>query len=90
MSITNVHITSDFTKAFNNLPKNIQKLAERKDISFRNNSYQTSLRTHALRGDLSGYYSYSVNFHYRVLFKFLDHHTAIYYDIGTHEIYRQG
>lgn len=88
MEITTVHITSDFTKSFKKLPRNIQERAENKDRLFREEPFQPSLKTHALRGALEGYLSYSINFHYRVLFKFLGQQTVIYYDIGTHEIYK--
>ena len=83
-----VRVTSDFTKSFKKLPRNIQKRAENKDKKFRENPFTPSLKTHHLKGELQGLYSYSVNYHHRVLFKFLDPTTVVYYDIGTHEIYK--
>jgi len=46
------------------------------------------LRTHKLKGELAGAWAYSVNHSYRVLFRFLTADEGLYYDIGTHEIYR--
>ena len=65
------HVTSDVEKAFRKLPTRIQDLAERKDQWFRANAFDPRLRTHQLKGSLEGFWSYSVNDQYRVLFRFL-------------------
>ena len=62
-------------------------LAIKKDRMFRQNAFTVSLRTHKLKGPLDGYWAYSVNLEYRVLFRFINNHEVLYYDIGTHEIY---
>jgi hypothetical protein len=83
-----VHIPPDFEKTFLRLPKHIQALATRKDQWFRKDAFDARLRTHKLKDELSAYWAYSVNREYRVFFRFLGPHEAIYYDIGTHAIYR--
>ena len=83
-----IHITSDFEKSFRKLSSNLQILAQRKDQWFRINSFDPRLQTHKLKGELKGYWSYSINRKYRILFRFLKSDEVIYYDIGTHEIYR--
>jgi len=83
-----IHVTPDFEKTFARLPKQIRKLASRKDRWFRSDAFDARLRTHKLKGELADYWAYSVNREYRVLFRFLGPHEVIYYDIGTHEIYR--
>jgi len=40
-------------------------------------------------GELKNDWAYSVNREYRVHFCFVDDHTVVYADIGTHEIYRK-
>lgn len=86
--VTRVHITSPFTKSYRKLPNQIQELAKKKDKWFRNNAFDSRLEAHKLRGELQGYWSYSVNDAYRVLFRFVGGDEAIYYDIGTHGIYQ--
>ena len=86
--ITVIHVTPDFEKTFLRLPKHIQHLATRKDQWFRRDAFDPRLRTHKLKGELAPYWAYSVNREYRVLFRFLGSREVIYYDIGTHEIYR--
>ena len=83
-----IRSTSVFEKSFRRLTSNIQALAEEKDKIFRHNAFDPRLHTHKLKGELKGYWAYSVNYQYRVLFSFLNHNEVVYYDIGTHEIYR--
>ena len=83
-----VHVTSDFRKAFGKLPHHIQSLAVKKDLLFRQDAFASFLQTHKLKGPLDGYWAYSVNHEYRVILRFVSDHEVLYYDIGTHSIYR--
>ncbi len=80
--------TGQFRKSFQRLPKVIQEKAVRRDKIFQKEPFQQSLETHKLKGNLKKYWSYSVDKHYRVLFRFEKKNLAIYFDIGTHEIYK--
>lgn len=86
-SIANVHYASDFRKAYKKLPRNIQNATDRKDRLFRKNSSHPSLKTHKLHGPLDGLWSFWVTRDYRILFEFVKD-GAIFYDVGTHEIYK--
>lgn len=46
------------------------------------------LRTHKLHGSLSGYWSFSVNYKFRILYRPVSRDQVILHDIGDHEIYR--
>jgi addiction module RelE/StbE family toxin len=85
--VLKIHITTDFEKSYKKLPKQIRQFAEIKDKKFRLNAFDPSLKTHKLKGELDGFYSYSVNYQYRILFRFINSSEVIYYDIGTHGIY---
>lgn len=66
--------------------------SKRKDIDKATSIFLTDysdprLKTHKLAGELKNYWSFSVDYHLRVLFKFVDRTTVIFLDIGTHEIY---
>lgn len=87
MRISRVHYTSDFQKAYRGLPGRVRELVNRKDALFRENSNYPSLNTHKLGGPLAGLWSFSVNRQYRVLFEFVKG-AAIFYDVGTHDIYK--
>jgi len=82
------HSTPHFEKQFERLPKNLQKIAERKMLLFEANPFHPSLYTHKLKGALFGFWSFYINESYRVLFRFLRNNDVIYYDIDTHDIYK--
>ena len=83
-----VHFSPQFFKSFEKLPRLIQTQAKKKDEWFRQNPFDRRLNTHKLKGKLAGIWSYSINNAYRVLFRFLNDNEVIYYDIGTHAIYK--
>ena len=76
-----------FARQYKKLPKDIQELAERRERMFRKNPFDPRLKTHKLLGVFEGYYAFSVNFSYRIIFKFADKKTVWFYQIGTHDIY---
>jgi mRNA-degrading endonuclease YafQ of YafQ-DinJ toxin-antitoxin module len=86
--IKQVQVAPRFFKSFAKLPPSIQVLAKARDRMFRADPFDPRLRTHKLKGELAGAWSYSVNYSYRVLFRFLTDDEVLYYDIGTHDVYR--
>lgn len=86
--VSRVDTSTRFEKNFFRLPKRIQQLARKKDKVFRKNAFHPSIETHKLGGELKNDWAYSVNQEYRVHFYFVDDHTVVYVDIGTHEIYK--
>lgn len=54
---------------------------------FRKNPFDPRLDTHKLSGRWQGYWAYSVDYKYRVIFVFRDAKTATYYDVGPNNIY---
>lgn len=59
-----------------------------KTYIFINNPFNPELKTHKLTGKLSDYWSFSLNYSLRILFKFIDDNTVGFVDMGGHEIYR--
>lgn len=86
--ITKIHYTSVYLKSYEDIPIQIQKIQDRKEKLFRGNPFNQILKTHKLKGKYESFYSYSVTHSYRVLFRFLSGDKVIFYDIGTHEIYK--
>ena len=88
MAIINVYPTTHFAKAYKNLPENIRVLTKQKEQFFKVSPFDSKLNTHKLKGRFKGYWAYSIDYHYRIMFKFIDKETVIYYDIGAHDIYK--
>lgn len=86
--INKINYTSNYLKAYQHLPQKIKKLQADKELLFKEYSFNPALRTHKLKGKYKNFYSYSVAYHWRVLFRFINQNEVIFYDIGTHEIYR--
>ena len=80
--------SSRFKRSFIKLPAHIQKLAVDKEAIFVNNPFDPKLRTHKLKGELKGLWSFSVTQSYRVIFEFIKKDEVIFDDIGNHRIYQ--
>lgn len=76
-----------FLKSARKLPKSILKKADARDALFRKNPFDSQLRTHKLHGPLDGFYVYSVDHHYRIIFSFQNDKTILYHEIGRYNIY---
>lgn len=83
-----IFYTPRFTKTFRKIPKKIQLLAIKKEKIFLENLHDPRLNTHALSGEMSEYWSFSVNYQYRIVFCFIENNNVLFIVIGTHEVYK--
>lgn len=78
-----------FERPYRRLPGDVKDDAELAEEIFRNNPQDARLRVHKLSGRLSGYWAFSVNFEYRIIFYYGNSKEEIFFDsIGNHDIYR--
>ncbi|MBM3256605.1 MAG: type II toxin-antitoxin system mRNA interferase toxin, RelE/StbE family [Candidatus Moranbacteria bacterium] len=77
-----------FAKQYKKLPLQVKLQAEEKEKVFRNNPFDKSLKTHKLKGELVGFWSFSINYSYRIIFDFQDEKTVRFYYVGDHSIYK--
>lgn len=87
--VKEIIFSRSYLKAFSKLSINVRKLVLKKERGFRENCFDSKLKTHKLSGSLEGYYAYSVNYKYRVLFRFINKETVFFIDIDTHDIYKK-
>jgi len=83
-----IQYTSFFVKQYRKLPTHIQQLAIKKEELFKQNIIEPSLRTHKLQGQLEGYFAFSINREYRIMFTIEKYGVVVFIDVGTHQIYR--
>ena len=88
MPISKIYPTTHFSKAYDKLPEEIKVRAKQKENIFKATPFAPSLKTHQLKGRFKGYWSYSIDYNYRIMFRFIDNETVLYFDIGTHNIYK--
>ena len=79
MKILRSHTTPQFEKDFLSLPSKIKKKAELKIKLFEENCFLRILETHKLSGLLGEFWSFSIDYDYRVIFRFLPRQESIYY-----------
>lgn len=77
-----------FVRNFRKLTPKEKVIAYQKEDIFRQNAFDQKLRTHKLKGGVKDKWSFSITYSHRVIFKFIDQDTALFYDIGSHDIYK--
>lgn len=83
-----IYHSRKFAKAYKKVPLEVKLAAEKREEIFRLNPFEPILKTHKLKGELSGFYSFSVSYHWRIVFHYEDENTIIFDTIGTHEVYK--
>lgn len=83
-----IYYSSKFEKEYKKLPQKIKLLAEKKEKLFRKDPYTPSLKTHKLTGKLKSYWSFSIDFQYRIIFEFAEKEIIWFHSVGTHDLYR--
>ena len=89
MRIERIYYTPTFQKNWKKLPAGIKKKAIRKEKLFRQNIFHSSLLTHKLAGKLANYWSFSLDYHWRIVFRFLKEGKVLFVDVGTHDVYKK-
>lgn len=82
-----IEYSPQFKKRLRRIPKEIQEKAIQKEQIFRNDIFDPRLRTHKLKGELNDEYSFSVDYHWRIVF-YMVNNVVRFDTIGTHEVYR--
>ncbi len=76
-----------FLRQYRKLERDIQLHAEEKEHIFRNNPFDTRLKTHKLHGRLSDLWAFSVTNKIRITFEFEKNQSFTFHTIGDHDIY---
>ncbi len=83
----NIQYSKLFIKRYKRLPNNIKLLLIDREIKFKQNPNDPSLKLHGLIGNLSGYFAFSINYQYRVIVA-IESDGFTFVNVGTHEIYK--
>lgn len=83
-----IEYTPTFAKHYKKLPLVIRKKAERRESVLRENPFSPLLKTHKLKGTFEAYWSISIDYHYRIIFRLIKPRTLLLVDVGTHEVYQ--
>lgn len=83
-----IYYSSKFAREYKKLPIKIKKIAEKKEKIFRQNPFEPRLKTHRLTGKLKDFWSFSIDYKYRIIFEIIDEKTIWFHSVGTHNIYK--
>lgn len=83
-----IHFTPKFLRLAKKLDPDLQDEVERCLELLQKNPRSTILKTHKLTGSLRGYLSCSVNYQYRIIFKWDNQETITVLTVGDHDVYR--
>ena len=87
MKIDSIYYSSSFKKKIKKYLSQRTKI-EKAIQTFMDDPFDPSLKTHKLSGKLSQYWSFSIDYHLRILFEFIDEKAIGFVDMGTHDIYK--
>jgi addiction module RelE/StbE family toxin len=76
-----------FARKYKKLPKEVKEEAEKKEVIFRKNPFDKSLKTHKLHGRLKDLWAFSISQDYRIIFEFGENDTVYFHTVGDHKIY---
>ncbi len=79
-----IYTTATFDDLFRTLPRKIQIKADKKSALFKENPFNPILRTEKLHPKGHDVWSFRVDIHYRIVFKFMEKNSAEFRFIGHH------
>ena len=83
-----IYYSKLFLKNYKKLPGQVKSKFDKQVKIFQANPFNSKLKTHPLIGILRGKYSFSIDYHYRVMFRFESENEVWFLSIGTHAIYK--
>jgi len=82
--------TPAFVRRYKKLPRALKDEVKECIKLFCDPTHHESLRVHKLNGELKKFYSFSVNYKYRIIFEYsVDRTSAWFHDIDDHEVYER-
>lgn len=83
--------TASFVKGLKRVERKDEELFEEtleKMELFKDRGNHSKLRVHKLHGRLANYWSFSINYKFRILYRPVSGDQAIFHDIGDHDVYK--
>ncbi len=83
-----IYYTPGFINTYKKLPENLKEETREKIEMFKKNPRDPVLKAHKLKGKLKGYWSFWVNYKYRIVFEYDSKTTVALLEVGDHDVYR--
>ncbi|MFH0769829.1 MAG: hypothetical protein V1926_00450 [Candidatus Peregrinibacteria bacterium] len=86
--MTQILFTPSFLRQFNKLPPELQDEVDAAVLRFQSHPRDRSLKLHRLKGKLRRFFSFSVNYRYRIVCQNDAHDVWALLSVGDHDVYR--
>lgn len=82
--------TSKFEREYRKLPVHIKELSEEKEKIFKKDPFDQRLKTHKLHGKFKEFWSFSIDYKFRIVFEISKENKEIFYfhSVSDHDIYK--
>lgn len=77
-----------FIRKFNKLENGLREDALQKIPLFKDRKNHKILEVHKLDGKFKDYFGFSVNYKFRIVFRYISKNEVLFTDIGDHDIYK--
>ncbi len=77
-----------FVRQYKKLSPALQEEIKEKISLFQEDPKHPFLKTHKLKGPLKDFFSFSVNYEYRIIFQYESKNQATLLAVGNHDIYK--
>jgi addiction module RelE/StbE family toxin len=79
---------ASFVRSYDKLEPELKAEVKEKIELLKSRTNHQALKVHKLQGELKSYYSFSVNYKYRIVFSFINKEEIALLGIGDHDVYR--
>ena len=86
--IREIKYSLKFLKHLLRLPEKIYHKTRERERTFREDAFSPRLHTHKLHGKDEYAWAFWVDFTYRIKFIFLNEGEVLFFDVGTHDLYK--
>lgn len=84
----NILYSAKFIRQYRKLTGEVKNDFEARELIFRGDNFDARLKTHKLHGRFDGFFSFSVNYKYRIVFEYINNKKDVrFHVIGNHDIY---
>jgi len=77
-----------FQREYQSFSEEIRKKAKERERIFRKNPFDSRLKTHKPHGPFGGFWAFSIDYHYRIVFEFAQSDLVYFHAVGTHDVYK--
>ena len=82
-----IHFSKSFDRLMRKIESEMLESISEKIEEFREKDNHQRLKVHKLKGRLAGFYAFSIDYKYRIVFQWLSSNSALLLDFGDHSVY---